>query len=84
MQAFADAILKGTEPIAYGEEGINELMISNAAYLSQWLGNQPVKLPIDGELFDRLLAERQKSSSEKNVEDKEIKGEYSARWSVKW
>lgn len=84
LQAFADAILKGTEPIAYGEEGINELMISNAAYLSQWLGNQPVKLPIDGELFDRLLAERQKSSSEKNVEDKEIKGEYSARWSVKW
>lgn len=84
LQAFADAILKGTEPIAYGEEGINELMISNAAYLSQWLGNQPVKLPIDGELFDRLLAERQKSSSEKNVEDKEIKGEYSSRWSVKW
>ena len=59
-------------------------MISNAAYLSQWLGNKPVRLPIDGEIFDRLLAERQESSSEKTVADKEIAGEYSTRWSVKW
>ena len=84
LQAFVDAILTGSEPIAYGEEGINELMISNAAYLSQWLGNKPVRLPIDGEIFDRLLAERQESSSEKTVADKEIAGEYSTRWSVKW
>ncbi len=84
LQAFADAVLTGSEPIAWGKEGINELMISNAAYLSQWLGNQSVNLPIDGELFDRLLKERQESSKTKTVQDKEIAGEYSRRWSVNW
>lgn len=84
LQAFADAILKGTPLVAKGQEGINELMISNAAYLSQWTGNVPVKLPLDGELFDRLLAEHQKSSSQKDVDKNSINGTYSERWNVTW
>lgn len=84
LQAFAEAILKGTPLIADGCEGINQLMLTNAAYLSQWLGNVPVELPIDNELFDRLLSEHQNGSKEKKAGVKDIKGAYSDRWSVKW
>lgn len=84
LQAFADAILKGEPLIADGREGINQLMLTNAAYLSQWLGNVPVALPIDNELYDRLLAEHQAESKVKKAVKKDIKGAYSDRWSVKW
>lgn len=84
IQAFADAILKGTPLIANGSEGINELMISNAAYLSEWLGNKPVKLPIDSELFDRILVEKAEQSKLKIKADVEIGGKYSNRWNVNW
>ena len=36
LQNFADAVLYGTPLLAPGEEGINGLAISNAAYLSSW------------------------------------------------
>ena len=38
MNKFAAAILRGEELVASGQEGINGLMISNAAFLSSWLG----------------------------------------------
>lgn len=84
LQAFADCILTGSPLIADGSEGINQLMLTNAAYLSQWQGNIPVELPINGELYDRLFAERAAASKEKTVSGKEINGSYSERWSVKW
>ena len=38
LNSFASAILHGTPLVARGEEGINGLMISNAAHLSAWAG----------------------------------------------
>ncbi|MBO7218185.1 MAG: Gfo/Idh/MocA family oxidoreductase [Clostridia bacterium] len=84
LQNFANAILHGETLISPGTEGINELMISNAAYLSAEK-KRTVTLPIDATEFDRFLIEKIKNSSKKNdcVCDSE-KDEYSPRWRVKW
>ena len=46
LQNFANAIIKGENLLSPGIEGVNELMISNAAYLSSWQGNKEI-LPIE-------------------------------------
>ncbi len=85
LQNFADSVLFGKELIAPGIDGIHELSISNAAYLSSWLGNKKIEFPFDENEFDRLLFERMKSSSYVKNEDADKRaGEYSSRWSVKW
>ena len=85
LKNFAGAILYGEELLSPGYDGINELTISNAAYLSEWTGNKRVPLPFDTAEFDRLLKEKQKSSEikEKTVKkstDKSCGG----RWQVNW
>ncbi len=62
MNKFAAAILRGEPLTASGTEGINGLTISNAAFLSSWLGKE-VTLPIDEELFYNLLQEKIKNST---------------------
>ena len=57
MNKFAGAILRGEELVASGQEGINGLMISNAAFLSSWLG-EAVTLPVDEDLFYKMLQEK--------------------------
>ena len=52
LENFARAILYGDRLIARGEEGINSLTLSNAAYLSTW-ENRRVELPIDEEAFEK-------------------------------
>ncbi len=64
LNAFAAHILRGEPLIAEGPEGINGLTISNAAFLSSWLGKE-VELPVDGELFLKMLNEKIKNSSYK-------------------
>lgn len=67
LNAFAAAILRGEPLVAPGEEGINGLMISNAAFLSSWLG-RAVVLPVDEELFyEELRKKTAKSAAKKNV-----------------
>ena len=66
LNAFADAILNGGELIADGREGINELTLSNAMYLSSWL-NKTIELPIDEDLFYEELQKRVATSKHKNV-----------------
>lgn len=85
LQNFTNAILYGEELLAPGVEGLNSLMISNAAYLSSWTG-QTVDLPLDGALYYRLLQEKVHHSSVKNRPRAESvpQGRYNARWSVKW
>ncbi|MCF0133107.1 MAG: Gfo/Idh/MocA family oxidoreductase, partial [Blautia sp.] len=61
FNAFAGHILRGEPLIADGREGINGLMLSNAMHLSDWLGKE-VTLPIDEELFLKLLNERRATS----------------------
>ena len=62
MNKFAGAILRGEPLTASGQEGINGLMISNAAFLSSWLG-KTVSLPIDEDLFYNMLQEKISNST---------------------
>ena len=85
LQNWANAILHGEPLMSPGRDGLNELTISNAAYLSQWTGNQPIELPMDTALFDRLLAERAATSAYKEGKrQKAPEGKYSQRWQVNW
>ncbi len=65
-QNVTNAILKGEKLMAPGEEGINGLRISNAIFLSSWLG-KPVDLPVDGDLFYSMLQDKIKNSTYKKV-----------------
>ena len=69
LNAFVKHLEEGDPLVADGREGINGLMISNAMYLSSWLG-QTVSLPIDEEKFLQLLNEKRANSRHK--EDKGI------------
>lgn len=92
LQNFANAILYGEQLLAPGEEGIYELMISNAAYLSDWRENW-VEIPFEEEIFLQELSRRQKEEDEsisdeadkKDAGDSDIlSGCYSERWKVRW
>ena len=65
LNAFSDHILYGTPLVAEGTEGINGLMISNAAHLSSWTG-ETVSLPVDEDKFYTLLTEKAASSKVKD------------------
>lgn len=88
LQNFADAVLRGGELLAPGYEGINELEISNAAYLSSWTGKS-VSLPMskdDESEFERRLFERQKRESAKKPPEsaQQTHKTYSERWEVRF
>lgn len=59
FQKFSDHIRKGTPLAASGEDGLNSLILANGAYLSAWTG-QKIRLPMDDELYVRLLGEKMK------------------------
>ncbi len=85
LQNWANAILHGEELLSPGRDALNELTLSNAAYLSQWTGNTPVSLPMDTVAFDRLLAEHIAASGLKQTEAAtESRTQYSQRWQVNW
>ncbi len=75
--AFAAHILHGTPLVAEGEEGVRALMLSNAMHLSAWL-ERPVELPIDEELFARLLRARRLTSKKKDTTDVTFTTDHSA------
>ncbi len=54
IRNFSQAVLDGTPLTAPGNEGIRGLTISNAIYLSDWLG-KAVEIPFDENEFERLL-----------------------------
>lgn len=85
LQNFSDGVRRGTPLLSPGAEGIHELTLSNAAYLSQWSGNTPVSLPLDEERFDALLQERaQRSSFTAESPERVCDGTYLPRWQVRW
>lgn len=86
LQNFANAVLHGEKLLAPGFDGIYELTISNAAYLSQWNGNKRITLPFDCDEFDRLLAKKAELSyfKETKAAEPKIKGGYLGRWQVNW
>lgn len=84
LQNFTNAVLYGEELLAPGPDGIAELTLSNAAYLSAWTGEW-AELPLDTERFDRLLAERVRASAYRKAGlDHESDGSYKTRWNVNW
>ncbi|MBE6912482.1 MAG: Gfo/Idh/MocA family oxidoreductase [Ruminococcaceae bacterium] len=66
LNAFASAIIRGTDVIAGAEDGLNELTLSNAMYLSSWT-DSTIKLPMDEDLFYEELKKRIATSKHKNV-----------------
>ena len=85
LQNFTNAVLYGEELISPGYDGINELMISNAAYLSQWQGNIKISLPFDEKLYECLLSEKaEKSINRKLHPEKSANASYLPRWQVRW
>ncbi len=67
LNAFAAHILYGIPLVAEGVEGINGLMISNAAHYSSWT-DEAVELPIDEDKFYAMLSEKaSKSKTKDNV-----------------
>jgi len=84
LQNLANAILHGEKLISPGADGLNELALSNAAYLSQWTGNAPVALPLDSAKFDALLAEHAANSLTHEELAGIPAGEYSERWQTRW
>jgi len=85
LQNFTNCILHGEPLIAPGTDGVRELTISNAAYLSQWKSNVPVSLPFDEAEFDALLTERAASSISRDTSGQShASTSYSDRWQVRW
>jgi len=85
LQNFTNAVLYGEQLLSDGKEGVCELSISNAAYLSSWKGNIPITLPLDTEEFDRIFKEKEANSvyKKKNLPHHED-GTYLPRWYVQW
>ncbi len=85
LQNFTNAVLYGEELLSDGKEGICELSISNAAYLSSWKGNVPISLPLDTEEFDRIFKEKEANSTyRKKISPHHEDGTYLPRWHVQW
>ena len=85
LQNFADHILRGEPLLSPGADGLRELAISNAAYLSAWKDGAEVGIPFDEAEFDRLLREKGEAEGKAVGHDShDVKGEYSERWQVRW
>ena len=84
IQNFANAILYGERMISPGIDGLNELTLSNAAYLSQWTGNSPVALPLDNGKFDAMLKDRADNSLTHEELASIPEGAYQDRWQTRW
>ncbi|MBQ3140694.1 MAG: TIM barrel protein [Clostridia bacterium] len=74
---FASAVLKGTELLSPGEEGILGLSISNAIHLSAWTGEWTEPANLDEERFEAILNEKIRSSTrgKKEVKDRVLNAE---------
>ena len=84
LQNYANAIRHGETLISPAADGLNELSISNAAYLSQWTGNARIDLPLDGAAFDALLQEHAAHSMTHEEMAAIPAGEYQERWQTRW
>lgn len=86
LQNFTDAVLHGEALIAPGSDGIKELTLSNAAYLSSWTDDW-VELPLDEQAFEqrlKQLVQAESSAKEAVASDDDPSGQYRERWNVRW
>ena len=85
LQNFTNAVLFGEELIAPGGDGMNELTISNAAYLSEWNGNKKITLPFDIDEYDLKLAQKAANSTyKKSVQPTADDKSCEKRWKINW
>ena len=85
LQNFTDAILHGEALISPGCDGLAQLTLINAAYLSAWRGSARIELPFDTALYDRLLAARVAHSVYRGENAVSKPAEAQAdRWQVNW
>ena len=68
LNAFAAHLLRGEPLVAGAEDGVREMMLSNAIHLSGWTGEK-ISLPPDEEQFISLLDRKIASSAVKHCED---------------
>ncbi len=81
---FTAAVLHGEPLLAPGFDAINEITISNAAYLSAWTGEK-IDLPLDTNRFDELLAQRVENSAYAGQRvTSTADGGHKSRWNVNW
>ena len=83
LQNFANAIAFGEPLIAPGYDGLKELTLQNAAYLSAWTG-QTVHLPLDEAEYDRRLTALQTDAPRPRSPSTERHADYSDRWQINW
>jgi len=62
-RAFAKHILKGTPMVCGGEEGLNELQLANAIYVSGFGDGDAVSLPVAPADIEKTVARLEKSRS---------------------
>ena len=84
LQNFTDVLRFGGELLAPGYDGIHQLTLQNAAYLSAWKG-ETVTLPFDPGEYDAWLAKKQADSKpgEAGAQHKHS-SEYHDRWQINW
>ena len=68
LQNFADHLLNGAPLIAPGEEGLKSVELANASYLSAWT-EEKVALPIDRNVYERMLRTKAGESLDTKVQD---------------
>ena len=85
IQNFTNAVLFGEELIANGMDGIHQISLTNAAYLSESMGNQKITLPVDSVAYDEFLKTMKLRGKKNSAEKAENMNEsYSDRWQVRW
>jgi predicted dehydrogenase len=86
LKNFANAILHGDALIAPASEAVNELILSNGAYLSSW-ENKWIDIKLNERKFFRLLKKKIASSKikadTKNNENLFEKS-YKRKWTTNW
>ena len=82
---FANAILYGEKLIAPASEAINQVILTNLAYLSSWK-NCWVKIDFSEREYLRLLKRKIASSKSKNVKKGEnlFEKSYKKKWTTNW
>lgn len=83
IENFTRAVLYGEELLSPGTDGIKELTISNAAYLSAWTG-KTVELPVDADEYKKLLQEKINASTVSKTQAEHLSADYNPRWNVRW
>ncbi len=84
LQNFTRAVLYKEPLLADGREGLFQVTLTDAAYLSSWT-DAWVNLPLDEAAFNALLAEKRRGEGEKKASASAEAGEnLLPRWSVNW